>query len=76
MASERSCSVTMSSCCVTIPQFFIMLGGASFFIMLGGASKGGLGLKSPLTLIFYKNFITCAKQINRFRIHLLVNLST
>jgi len=34
-----------------------------------GVRKGeGLGLKSPLSLIFYKNFITCAKDINCFRI--------
>jgi len=33
--------------------------------------KGGLGLTpstQPLSLIFYKNFITCAKEINCFRI--------
>jgi len=30
-------------------------------------AKGGLGLKKPLSLIFYKNFITCTKGINCFR---------
>jgi len=31
--------------------------------------KGGvLGLTPPLSLIFYKNFITCGKGINCFRI--------
>ena len=35
-----------------------------------------LGFKPPLSLISYKNFITCAKEINCFRMLLLVNLST
>jgi len=39
-----------------------------------GVRKGGLGLKPPLSLIFYENFITCAKEI--FAYFLLVNLST
>jgi len=26
-------------------------------------ARGGLGLKPLLTLIFYKHFITCAKEI-------------
>jgi len=35
-----------------------------------GVGKGGIGVKpTPLSLIFYKNFITCAKEINCFRIH-------
>ena len=38
--------------------------------------KGGLGLTPPLSLIFYKNFITLAKEINCFGILLLVYLST
>jgi len=28
----------------------------------------GLGVKAPLSLIFYKKFITCANEINCFRI--------
>jgi len=31
-------------------------------------ARGGLGLKPPLSLIFYKNFFTCANEINYFRI--------
>jgi len=31
-------------------------------------TQGGVGVKKkPLSLIFYKNFITCAKDINCFR---------
>ena len=30
--------------------------------------KDGLGLKPPLSLIFYKIFVTCANEINGFRI--------
>jgi len=41
-----------------------------------GRTQGGLGLTPVLSLICYKNFITCAKEINCFRIRLLVNLST
>jgi len=43
-----------------------------------GVSKGfGIGVKTlPLSLIFYKNFITWAKKIKYFRILLLINLST
>jgi len=34
-----------------------------------GRTQGGvLGLKPPLSLIFYKIFITCAKEIKCFRI--------
>jgi len=33
-----------------------------------GVRKGGLGLTPSLSLIFYENFITCAKEINCFRI--------
>jgi len=33
-----------------------------------GVHKGGLGLNLPLSLTFYKNFITCAKEMNCFRI--------
>ena len=29
----------------------------------------GFGVKSPSSLVLYKNFITCAKEINCFRIH-------
>jgi len=42
-------------------------------LLLKGVHKG-LGLTPPLSLIFYKNFIICAKEINCFRILLLVNL--
>ena len=48
--------------------------------ILGGLARAharGWGQPHPsLTLIFYKNFITCAKEINCFHILLLVNLST
>jgi len=37
---------------------------------------GDFGVKPPLSLIFYKNVMTGAKEINYFRILLLVNLST
>jgi len=40
-----------------------------------GVRKGGLGL-NRLSLIFYKNFITCTEEINCFRILFAVNLST
>jgi len=33
-----------------------------------GVRKGGLGVNPPLSLIFYENFITCAKEVNCFRI--------
>jgi len=33
-----------------------------------GVRKGGLGLNPPLSLIFYKNVITCAKKFNCFRV--------
>ena len=33
-----------------------------------GRTQGELGLKHPLRWIFYKNFVTCAKEINCFRI--------
>jgi len=33
-----------------------------------GRTQGGLGLNPPLNLIFHKNFITGAKEINCFRI--------
>jgi len=42
-----------------------------------GVRKGeGLELKPPLSLIFYKNFITFARRLNVFAYFLLVNLST
>jgi len=42
-----------------------------------GVRNGGVKVKTPpLSLIFYKNFTICAKEINCFRILLLVNLST
>jgi len=34
------------------------------------------GLKPPLSLIFYKNFITCAKEIKCFAKFLFINLLT
>ena len=37
-------------------------------------ARGGLGL-TPLELDILQNFITCAKEINCFRILFLVNLS-
>ena len=40
-----------------------------------GVRKGG-GIEPALSLICYKNFINCAKEINCFRIFMLVNLST
>jgi len=33
-----------------------------------GVRKGGAGVKPPFSLIFYEKFITCAKEINCFRI--------
>jgi len=33
-----------------------------------GRTQGGWGYKPPMSLIFNKNFITCAKRINCFRI--------
>ena len=42
-----------------------------------GVRKGeGLGLNPPLSLIFYKNFITLARRLIAFAYFLLVNLST
>jgi len=43
-----------------------------------GVRKGrGLGINPPpLSLTFYKNFISCVKEINCFAYFLLVNLST
>jgi len=38
--------------------------------------KGVVGVKKPLSFICYKSFIICAKEINCFRVHLHVNLST
>jgi len=28
--------------------------------------RGGVGVKHPLSLIFYENFITCVNEINCF----------
>jgi len=42
----------------------------------GRMQRGGLGLKPPLSLIFYKNFITFARLLIVFAYFLLVNLST
>ena len=36
----------------------------------------GVGVKTPLSLIFYKNFITFARSLSVFAYFLLVNLST
>ena len=41
-----------------------------------GRTQGGVGVRPPLCLIFYKNFITCAKDFIVFAYFLLVNLST
>ena len=42
-----------------------------------GRTQGGvLGLNPPLSLIFYKNFITFARRLSVFAYFLLVNLST
>ena len=42
-----------------------------------GRTQGGFGVKNPpLSLIFYKNFITCAKEIKCFAKFLFINLST
>jgi len=38
--------------------------------------RKGDAVNPPLSWIFYKNFITYAKEINCFRIYLLGNLST
>jgi len=49
-----------------------------FAIVLNkGVRKGGVGVKTPpLSLIFYKNFITFATRLSVFAYFLLVNLST
>ena len=41
---------------------------ASFQSSLSGYGRGGFGVNPPLCLVFYKSFITCAKEINCFRI--------
>ena len=38
-----------------------------------GRTQGGFGVETPLSLIFYKNVITFAKESNCFRMLLLVN---
>ena len=48
--------------------------GRNGHVLAQGRTQAGLGLNTVLSKIFYKNFIICAKQINCFRIHLLVNL--
>jgi len=50
-------------------------GFSSATVVFKGLRKGGGGKKS-LSLMSYKNVITCASEINCFRIHLLVNMST
>jgi len=40
-----------------------------FIFSAKGVRKWGIGLKKTLSLIFYKNFITCTKEINCFRIY-------
>jgi len=46
-------------------------------VVLKGVRKGEGGVKPPpLSLIFYKNFITFASRLNVFAYFLLVNLST
>jgi len=43
----------------------------------GRTQGGGFGVKTPpFSLIFYKKFITCAKEINCFAYFLLIPLST
>jgi len=38
-------------------------------VSIKGLCEGGIGIKKiTLSLTFYKNFITCAKEINCFRI--------
>jgi len=46
-----------------------------FLSALKGVRKG-LGLTPPLSLIFYKNFITFARRLIVFAYFLIVNLST
>jgi len=38
-------------------------------------ARRGVGVKNHLSLIFYKNLVTCAKEMNCFHVFLLVNLS-
>jgi len=41
-----------------------------------GRTQGGLGLKKPLSLQFYKKFISCGKEIICFRILFAYYFST
>ena len=49
-----------------------------FFHYVQGRTQGvgGIGVNSPLNLIFYKNFITFARRLIAFAYFLIVNLST
>jgi len=47
-----------------------------YFALYKGVRKGVLGLNPPLSLIFYKIFITFARRLSVFAYFLLVNLST
>jgi len=64
----------MNCCAVALCVFSsdILTWGADIlvYIQCQGRTQGGgwgVGLKKPLILIFYKNAITCTKEINYFR---------
>ena len=38
------------------------------YLLTRAYARGGLGLTPSFSLIFYEKFITCAKEINCFRI--------
>jgi len=53
--------------CLSTQQCFIS--PQSFVQFKGVRKRGGFGVKNPtFSLIFYEKFITCAKEINCFRI--------
>ena len=60
-----------------IESYYISIDCSNMNDKSKGVRKGGvLGLTPPLSLIFYKNFITFARRLSVFAYFLLVNLST
>ena len=60
-----------------VAWYFSYAGAATCYIARAYARGGlGLGIKPPMSLIFYKNFITFERTLIVFAYFLLFNLST
>ena len=62
--------IAVMNCCVVALIVFSsdMLSWMADSLYSAGRTQGGFGVNPPLSLIFYENFITCANEINCFRI--------